>query len=108
MEFFSYIYWTDWGEVPKIERAGMDGNMATRSVIISEDIHWPNGLTLDYASQRVFWADAKLSFIHSCNYDGSDRRVVIEGKETIRRCVIQFRLRFRNCTGRPHPTCHIR
>lgn len=22
----SYMYWTDWGEEPRIERAGMDGS----------------------------------------------------------------------------------
>ena len=40
------MYWTDWGEVPKIERAGMDGS--DRFVIINTEIYWPNGLTLDY------------------------------------------------------------
>ncbi|XP_014786530.1 low-density lipoprotein receptor-related protein 6 [Octopus bimaculoides] len=74
-----YMYWTDWGERPKIERAGMDGNKLNRSVIISEDIHWPNGLTLDYDDSKIYWADAKLNFIHSCNFDGSDRRPVVEG-----------------------------
>ena len=59
-----YLYWTDWGEVPKIERAGMDGSTRSRQVIIQENIFWPNGLTLDYDESRIFWADAKLSFIH--------------------------------------------
>lgn len=66
-----YMYWTDWGEVPKIERAGMDGTL--RSVIIDSDIYWPNGLTLDYGEQKLYWADAKLSFIHKSNLDGTFR-----------------------------------
>jgi low density lipoprotein receptor-related protein 5/6 len=74
-----YMYWTDWGEMPKIERAGMNGAPLTRSIIIKDNIYWPNGLTLDYQDSKIFWADAKLSFIHSCSFDGSDRRVVIEG-----------------------------
>lgn len=74
-----YMYWTDWGERPKIERAGMDGSKQNRSVIISERIHWPNGLTLDYEDSKIYWADAKLNFIHSCNFDGSDRRPVVQG-----------------------------
>lgn len=41
---FRWIYWTDWGEPAKIERAGMDGSH--RTVIISSDIKWPNGLSL--------------------------------------------------------------
>lgn len=65
------MYWTDWGEVPKIERAGMDGT--NRSMIIDREIYWPNGLTLDYSQQKLYWADAKHNFIHRCNLDGSSR-----------------------------------
>lgn len=72
------MYWTDWGETPKIERAGMDGNLLSRTVIISENIYWPNGLTLDYKDSKIYWADAKLSFIHCCNFDGSERRAVVK------------------------------
>ncbi|KAL2310244.1 hypothetical protein Nmel_006492 [Mimus melanotis] len=66
-----FMYWTDWGEVPKIERAGMDGS--SRSIIVNTDIYWPNGLTLDYEEQKLYWADAKLNFIHKSNLDGSHR-----------------------------------
>lgn len=66
-----YMYWTDWGETPRIERAGMDGS--TRKVIVDSDIYWPNGLTIDLDEQKLYWADAKLSFIHRANLDGSLR-----------------------------------
>lgn len=66
-----YMYWTDWGEIPKIERAGMDGT--NRSMIIDKEIYWPNGLTLDYSQQKLYWADAKHNFIHRSNLDGSSR-----------------------------------
>ncbi|KAH9496257.1 Low-density lipoprotein receptor- protein 6 [Bulinus truncatus] len=74
-----YMYWTDWGETPKIEKAGMDGNQETRSVIIKENIMWPNGLTIDYEASKLYWADGKLGYIHSCDFDGSNRRSVIDG-----------------------------
>lgn len=73
------MFWTDWGETPKIERASMDGNHSTRRVVISDNIFWPNGLTIDYEVQKIYWGDAKLRFISSMNYDGSNRKVVIEG-----------------------------
>jgi len=38
------MYWTDWGTQPKIERASLDGS--DRIVVVSENILWPNGLTL--------------------------------------------------------------
>ncbi|BFZ05153.1 hypothetical protein BsWGS_08192 [Bradybaena similaris] len=74
-----YMFWTDWGESPKIEKAGMDGNEETRSVIIEDNIHWPNGLTLDYEDQKLYWADAKLNLIHGCDFDGKNRHAVLEG-----------------------------
>lgn len=72
-----WLFWTDWGENPRIERVGMDGT--NRSVIISTKIYWPNGLTLDIATKRVYFADSKLDFIDFCNYDGSSRYQVIAG-----------------------------
>jgi len=65
------MYWTDWGEMPKIERAGMDG--LSRQKLIDTNIFWPNGLTLDYAEERIYWADGKLNYIHSCAMDGTRR-----------------------------------
>nr|AVT42511.1 Wnt co-receptor arrow [Lithobius atkinsoni] len=73
------LFWTDWGEGPKLERAGMDGDVSTRSVIVNKDIFWPNGLTVDYETRRIYWADAKLNFISSINFDGSGRQTVIKG-----------------------------
>lgn len=49
----------------------MDGT--NRSMIIDKEIYWPNGLTLDYDQQKLYWADAKHSFIHRCDLDGSSR-----------------------------------
>ncbi|XP_061385717.1 low-density lipoprotein receptor isoform X2 [Danaus plexippus] len=77
-----WMYWTDWGQVPKIERAGMDGSH--RQTIVSYDVKWPNGLTLDLVRKRVYWVDAKVNTISSCNYDGSGRRVVLYSSEVLR------------------------
>ncbi|XP_019375374.1 PREDICTED: LOW QUALITY PROTEIN: low-density lipoprotein receptor-related protein 5-like protein [Gavialis gangeticus] len=74
------MYWTDWGETPRIERAGMDSS--TRKIIVDSDIYWPNGLTIDLEEQKLYWADAKLSFIHRANLDGSFRQKVVEGSLT--------------------------
>nr|XP_012551059.1 lipophorin receptor isoform X1 [Bombyx mori] len=77
-----WMFWTDWGQVPKIERAGMDGSH--RSTIVSYDVKWPNGLTLDLVRQRVYWVDAKMNTISSCNYDGSGRRLILHSTEVLR------------------------
>jgi len=74
---FSLMFWTDWGEVPKIERAGMNGEPSTRTVIVSEDIFWPNGITIDYDSETIYWADGKLNFVAAMDYDGQNRRYIV-------------------------------
>ncbi|XP_047359021.1 low-density lipoprotein receptor-related protein 6 [Vespa velutina] len=73
----SILFWTDWGDVPKIERAAMNGDPTTREVIVSDDIFWPNGLTVDYENELVFWADGRLKFIAVMDYYGKNRRKVI-------------------------------
>lgn len=77
-----WMYWTDWGTDARIERAGMDGSH--RQTIVSTNVKWANGITLDLVQQRVYWVDAKLNIISSCNYDGSDRRVVLYSSEFLR------------------------
>lgn len=47
--------------------------VSNRQVIVDGDIYWPNGLTIDLVEQKLYWADAKLSFIHRANLDGSLR-----------------------------------
>lgn len=57
------MFWTDWGEVPKIERAGMNGDLSTRKIIVDDKIFWPNGLTIDFNTKHIYWVDGKLGFI---------------------------------------------
>lgn len=55
------MYWTDWGEVPKIERADLDG--MERVVMVNTSLGWPNGLALDYDERKIYWGDAKTDKI---------------------------------------------
>ncbi|XP_014248480.1 low-density lipoprotein receptor-related protein 6 isoform X2 [Cimex lectularius] len=74
----SIMFWSDWGDVPKIERASMNGDPHSRKIIVSDDIYWPNGMTVDYDAKRVYWLDGKLRFIAVMDYDGRNRRKLIE------------------------------
>lgn len=60
----SYMYWTDWGEHPKIERANLDGT--DRVVLLNSSLGWPNGLALDYTAGKLYWGDAKTDKIEVC------------------------------------------
>ena len=53
----------------------MDGS--NRRVIIRRNIHWPNGLTIDYSAQKIYWIDAKTFYIAKANYDGSDHQSIL-------------------------------
>lgn len=74
------MFWTDWGEIPKIERAGMNGDPATRKVIVKDHIFWPNGITVDYDNNLIYWVDSKLQFLDVIDFSGNKRkRIVKEG-----------------------------
>lgn len=53
----------------------MDGS--DRRILVEDGIFWPNGLTIDYSANRIYWADAKLHAIESSYYDGSDRKKLL-------------------------------
>lgn len=71
-----YIFWTDWVQRPsmtaaKIERANLDGS--NRTVLVNTTIQWPNGLTIDLQTKRLFWCDAYTDRLESIKYDKSER-----------------------------------
>lgn len=49
----------------------MDGT--NRSVIVEDKITWPNGLTLDFINDRIYWADAREDYIEFASLDGTKR-----------------------------------
>ena len=57
----SYVFWTDWGSKAFIGRVGMDGK--DKAAIITSKIEWPNGLTIDYTNDMLYWSDAHLNYI---------------------------------------------
>ena len=49
----------------------MDGT--DRSTIVEDKITWPNGLTLDFINDRIYWADAREDYIEFASLDGTNR-----------------------------------
>jgi low density lipoprotein receptor-related protein 5/6 len=70
-----WMFLSDWGKKPKIERASLDGT--ERVVLVSDDLGWPNGIALDVDMRKIYWCDAKMDKIEVTNMDGSDRRVIL-------------------------------
>ena len=69
------MYWTDWGDYPKIERAFLDGT--GRQVLINTSLAWPNGLALDFEQRKIYWGDGKLDKIEMADMDGRNRKVIV-------------------------------
>ena len=68
------MYWTDCGNPAKIEKASMDGT--SRTVLHDTDLVRPNGITLDYEAQVVYWIDAFNDVLEFSNVDGTNRKVL--------------------------------
>lgn len=46
-----YLFWTEWGQYPRIERSRLDGT--ERMVLVNVSISWPNGISVDYEVQPL-------------------------------------------------------
>ncbi|XP_062263384.1 low density lipoprotein receptor a [Platichthys flesus] len=73
--YSNFIYWTDWGNPAKIEKGGLNGG--DRSALVTDNIEWPNGITLDLLSQRLYWVDSKLHTLSSIDVQGGGRHTLI-------------------------------
>lgn len=71
------MFWTDWGAAAKIEKCAMDGDSSSRQVLVNRDIVWPNGLTIDYQEDRIWWVDARLGTVESVLLNGQDRKITM-------------------------------
>uniref|UniRef100_A0AC35U3P2 EGF-like domain-containing protein n=1 Tax=Rhabditophanes sp. KR3021 TaxID=114890 RepID=A0AC35U3P2_9BILA len=68
------MFWSDWGQNPRIEKANMDGNTK---------IYWPNTISLDFTTRGIavdprkalmFWSDwGQNPRIEKANMDGNTK-----------------------------------
>ncbi len=96
-----YLYFSDWNEDrPRVARANMDGSEVRSNFFIlchmgkriwffffplfqvkvlqtSPHVQWPNGLSIDYIANRVYWVDAREDYIASCDLDGNNFKKVL-------------------------------
>lgn len=73
---YRMLYWADRGNDPKIECSWLDGQQ--RKVLVSEQLGWPTGLSIDYANNdRIYWSDSKESRIESVLPSGEGRRTAV-------------------------------
>lgn len=72
-----YVFWTEWGDHAKIQRALLDGS--NQKDIVSTDLAYPNGISIDYAGLKLFWADSLKDRIETSDLHGRYRVTLISG-----------------------------
>ncbi|XP_055870134.1 low-density lipoprotein receptor-related protein 1-like isoform X4 [Biomphalaria glabrata] len=76
-----YLFFTDWGNSPHISRMNMDGTGLIQ--IVNESIAWPNALTIDYVTEKIYWGDGSLDYIAMADLDGSNFSYIIRDNKKI-------------------------
>ena len=56
-----YLYWTAVGQNPKLVRSYLDGTNQT--TLVASGLSAPKGITVDIATNDVYWCDAVLDTI---------------------------------------------
>lgn len=56
----------------------MNGDPSTRKVIVKDNIFWPNGITIDYDNNLIYWVDAQLHFIDAIDFNGENRKRIVK------------------------------
>lgn len=75
--FYRYIFWTDYGDDPKIERATLAGQERTTIIAnsISSRLKYPNDVIVDYTDNKIYWVDAGLDVVGTANLDGHNVKI---------------------------------
>lgn len=73
------LFFSDWGHHAYIARLDMDGQNFKRIILYEQKLVWPNALTIDYFSDKLYFADAHLDYIEYCDFDGHNRHQVLSG-----------------------------
>ncbi|XP_077865972.1 low-density lipoprotein receptor-related protein 2-like [Saccoglossus kowalevskii] len=81
-----YLYWCDWGNENKIERATLSGE--SRTVLVGSDVlGTPVGLTLDLRYNMLYWSDEQNKKIMRLNLNDAtpDPQVVVHEPDSFGR-----------------------
>lgn len=72
-----FMFWTDFGQIPKIERATLSGTQ--RVVIVTSSLQWPVGIDLDRRNRLLFWVDGgEMDRVESVDYHGNNRKLLFQ------------------------------
>ncbi|XP_052245795.1 low-density lipoprotein receptor-related protein 5-like [Dreissena polymorpha] len=69
-----YLFWSDVGSLPKIERSSLTGS--DRKTIVSQGIVYPIALDVDIALSKLYWVDSERDTVERSNLDGTERTTI--------------------------------
>ncbi|XP_062570264.1 prolow-density lipoprotein receptor-related protein 1-like [Saccostrea cucullata] len=69
-----FLYWTAFGNIAEISRSYMDGT--SKMYIATTNIGWPNGFSIDFATNKIFWADGLKNSIEYSDLNGENRNIL--------------------------------
>ena len=76
--FFRFIYWTDWGDQPKIERAELSGKNRM-TILDHNEVTWASSIAIDHTLEKIFWADLNMRRICSSDVNGNHVQEILSG-----------------------------
>ena len=76
-----YLFWSDIGLSPRIERALLDGSQ--RMIICNTSLQMINDLAIDVLEDKVYWTDSHKDTIERMSLDGNDREVIVSGSHIV-------------------------
>lgn len=79
MSFNRKLFFTDSGDVPKVERCDLDGMNRTR--IVYSKAEQPAALALDLVNRLVYWVDLYLDYVGVVDYQGKNRHTLVQGRQ---------------------------
>ena len=70
-----FIFFTEWQRPANISRVNYNGTGLER--VRQQQLGWPNGITIDYQADRLYWCDALLDRIQHSDFDGNDVQTIV-------------------------------
>ncbi|XP_047516497.1 sortilin-related receptor-like isoform X1 [Pieris napi] len=78
-----YLFWTDWDRKnPSVSRSNLDGS-DVKKLFTNPIVQWPNGITIDQMSERIYWVDAMEDYIASADLEGKYFRRILWHDEKV-------------------------
>lgn len=72
-----YLFFTDWNAFkPSISRANLDGE-DRKELFTHPEVFWPNGITVDFIAERIYWVDASKDYIASSDLNGKGFKKIL-------------------------------